>query len=70
MSTINNYSLDQLPNEVLLNIFSYESNDLKNIHNVCKRFKAITQDSLLKNQFINDSKLKLYKSQNLSFFPI
>ena len=70
MSTINNYSLDQLPNEVLLNIFSYESNDLKNIHNVCKRFKAITQDSLLKNQFINDSKLKLYKSQNrLVIFP-
>lgn len=63
MSTITNYSLDQFPNEILLKIFCCETNNIKNINNVSKKFKQLTEDVLLKAKFLEEVKLKLYNPQ-------
>lgn len=69
MSTINNYSLSQLPNEVLFNIFLYGSDNLRNINNVCKKFKEITEDVLLKAKFLNDATQLTNSLDHIVIFP-
>lgn len=70
MNTINNYSLDQFPHEVLLNIFLYGSDNIKTINRVCKNFNKIAEDILLKTKFLNDANIKLMKSlDSIVIFP-